>query len=255
MLLITDLNAIPSIAQPCGLTIGSFDGVHLGHQALLRHLKSKLSSNGILAVFTFSNHPSQLFNPENPTPLINSPLQKVKLLEKYGAHFIFLIPFTAEFAQTPFQTFLQKLKQQLSFSHLVLGSGAALGKNKEGDEAHVRHLGEQLAYTVDYLPKVLEKAIPISSGRIRTLISQGLLHEVQSCLGRPYSLVGRLNQEQVLTLPGLCLPPERVYPVHIKTSSSTHLGMAYISPAKQILRIDLLEAAISLKEQDVEVIF
>src|SRR5690348_2397718 len=109
MLLLTDFNDIPPIDQPCGLTIGSFDGVHLGHQTLLKHLRAKLPSQGLVCVFTFSNHPSHLFTPQSPLSLICPPLQKMKLLETYGVDIAFLIPFTAEFAQISYEEFLKQM--------------------------------------------------------------------------------------------------------------------------------------------------
>jgi riboflavin kinase / FMN adenylyltransferase len=258
MLLITDLGDLPSFSQPCGLTIGSFDGVHIGHQALLKHLKSKLPSNGVLAVFTFLNHPTHLFTPHHLTRLICPPLQKVKHLADYGANIVCLIPFTSEFAKTSFREFLLHLKKQLNFSYLALGTGATFGKNKEGNEANVRKLASELAFNVDYIPKTLVKGIPVSSGRIRSSIAQGALHEVQEYLGRHYSLMGRLQRENGFShffLPGICLPPEGIYPVRIKTNFTIYLGRAQVLPKEQLIRLDLLETTISLQDKDIEVIF
>jgi riboflavin kinase / FMN adenylyltransferase len=258
MLLITDLNDVPSLTKACGLTIGSFDGVHLGHQALLNHLKSKLPSDGVLCVFTFSTHPSHLFCPETPVPLICPPLQKVKHLADYGADLIFLIPFTPEFAKTSFESFLRQLKKRLHFSHLAFGIGAAFGKNREGDEINVRHLASELAFETDYLPKTMIGGAPVSSGRIRSLITQGSFQEVQTCLGRPYSLMGRLQQENGFYhffLPGICHPPEGIYSIRLKTTSSTYLGRAHISTEEPIIRLELLKTEPSLHGKDAEVIF
>lgn len=258
MLLITDLADLPSLSGPCGLTIGSFDGVHLGHQALLKHLKSKLPSNGILAVFTFLNHPTHLFTPDRPVFLICPPLQKVKHLADYGADIVYLISFTPELAKTSFREFLHTLKKQLNFSYLALGAGATFGKNKEGDETHVRKLASECAFEVDYIPKTLVQGVPVSSGRVRSSIAQGALHEVHNCLGRHYSLMGRLKKEEGFFrffLPGICLPPEGIYPVRIKTNSTTYLGRAQVAPKEQLVRLELLETTLSLHDKDVEVIF
>jgi riboflavin kinase/FMN adenylyltransferase len=270
MLLITDLADLPSLSEPCGLTIGSFDGVHLGHQALLKHLKSKLPSNGTLAVFTFLNHPTHLFTPDQPALLICPPLQKVTHLADYGADIVCLIPFTPEFAKTSFREFLLYLKKQLNFSHLALGVGATFGKDKEGDESNVQKLASEFAFKVDYIPKTLVKGVPVSSGRIRSSIAKGALHEVQGCLGRHYSLMGRLKKKNGFFrffLPGICLPPEGIYPVRIrehvqqilhmlpKKNSATSLGRVQVAPKEQLIRLDFLETTISLQDKDVEVIF
>lgn len=258
MLLVTDLKNIPPLSQPCGLTIGTFDGVHLGHQALLKHLRSILPSNGALAVFTFSTHPSHLFTPEQASPLICPPLQKVKHLSDYGADIVFLIPFTHELAKTPFTEFLRHLKNQLNFSQLVLGTGAAFGKNKEGDETHVRKLAAELSFAVDYLPKTLVNGTPVSSGRIRSLITQGALHEVQICLGRHYSLMGSLHEKNrffYFPLPNICLPPEGIYPVRLKANSTTSLARAHILPQELEIRLDPFQSKIPFHNSNVEVIF
>ena len=132
MLLITDINDTPPFDQPSGLTLGNFDGVHLGHQALLKHLRAQLPSNGKLVVLTFFNHPSHIFSPQSPIPLICPPLQKVKHLKDYGADIVVVLPFTSEFAKTSFEEFIKLLKQRLHFSFLALGAGATFGKNKRG---------------------------------------------------------------------------------------------------------------------------
>ncbi len=255
MLLITDLRDIPSFTESCGLTLGSFDGVHLGHQALLNHLKSVQS--GPLVVFTFSTHPSHLFTPDRPTPLICPPLQKAKLLFEYGADTVILIPFTVEFANTPFSDFLSHLKNQLQFSHLALGTGATFGKNKEGDENGVRKLAEKLQFSVDYLPKTKVGNELVSSGRVRTSIAKAAFHEAQECLGRHYSLMGRCqgNEFYHLTLEGICLPPEGIYPVRVKTGYGAHLARAYVMPKAQRISFDLFHEGPSLRNEDVEVVF
>lgn len=253
MQLITDLKDALPIHLPCGLTIGSFDGVHLGHQALLKHLRAKLPLGALLTVFTFSNHPSHHFAPDTPTPLICSPMQKAKLLAEYGADIVILTPFTPEFSQTPFDQFLRKLKQKIPFSHLVLGINATFGKNKEGNEENVRHLAPELGFHVEYLPKLTFHDVPLSSRHIRSLIAKGALHEVQECLGRHYSLV--LTSKDGSNAEGLCLPPEGIYAVRIKISSKTHLGRALVAPKEQMVRIELLHGDVHHDEKEVEIIF
>jgi riboflavin kinase/FMN adenylyltransferase len=258
MFLIADINDIPPLDYPCGVTIGSFDGVHLGHQALLKHLRAKLPPNGLLTVFTFSSHPSHSISPNSPTPLICPPLQKAKLLSDYGADIVILTPFTPEFSKTPFDLFLRLLKQKLPFSYLVLGKGATFGSHKEGNEHNVRRLAPELEFEVEYLSKFSLHSQPISSGHIRTLISQAALHKVQDCLGRPYSIMGHLNAENgyyTLNAIELCLPPEGTYLVHIKTASQTHLAKAQITPKEHKIRLEPLKENAPIQSKEAEVIF
>jgi riboflavin kinase/FMN adenylyltransferase len=256
MLLLTDINDIPPIARPCGLTIGSFDGIHLGHQVLLTHLRSKLPPNGLLAVLTFSNHPSHYFTPHAPAPLICPPLQKAKLLNHYGADIVVLTAFTERFSATPFDQLLRLLKQKLSFSYLTLGTGAVFGKGREGDEAHVRTLSMQLDFEVDYLPKFTLHGTPVSSGRIRALIRQGDFPKVETYLGRPYSLLCHLkvvNGRSTFSAKGLCLPPEGIYPVCVKMRSEEYLANARIFLKEDKIDLEFFKEETFTSE--VEVIF
>ncbi len=231
MLLITDLADIPPFEQPCGLTIGTFDGVHLGHQVLLNHLRAKLPAQGLLVVVTFSNHPSQLFTPQSPIPLVCSALQKVKHLADYGADIVCLIPFTPEFAATSFKDFFKTLKARLGFSQLALGEGAVIGNNREGTESQIKHLATQIHFEVDYLPKYLVNGTPVSSRRVRKLIQTAQFDEIAQCLGRPYSLMGGLRSEKnhyLLHFPGICLPPTGTYPIRVHTFSNTYQDLAHV---------------------------
>ncbi len=218
MLLFTSLDEVPLLEKSCGLTLGIFDGVHLGHQALIKHLRSKLPKDSLLAVFTFSNHPSQLFTPKMPVPLICSPLQKVKHLQECGVDLVILTPFTQAFAQIPFDLFLKELKSKLNMTHLVLGTGATFGKGKGGDEVNVRRVAKELNIEVDYVDKTRVGNLPLSSGYIRTLIQQGCLKEVEACLGHPYFLTGHLIEKEgrkFFSFPGICLPPRGTYLIQI----------------------------------------
>jgi len=238
---------------PCGLTIGSFDGVHLGHQALLTHLRAHLPSESTLAVFTFSNHPSHHFTPEAPTALIYPPLQKIKYLKEAGADQIIVIPFTAQFAQTPFNQFLRQLKERLNFSYLLLGKGAAFGKDRQGNEENIKPLGLKMGFEVDYLPKFSSDGAPVSSGRIRTLISQGELAKASSYLGRPYSLMG-LIQNNTMHTSHLCLPPQGIYNIHLLLSNQIHLGTAEVCPTTQTIHLTFPDP-LHIDGQEGEVVF
>ena len=175
MLLITDIAEAPSLDTPCGLTIGSFDGVHLGHQSLLKHLrkssplKAPLSSLPFLTTLPSTSHLTS-YPPHLP------PLQKAKLLGDYGADIVILTPFTQQFATLSFDLFLRTLLEKFPFSLLILGTGATFGKNKgEGNEENIRQIAPELGFTVEYLSKLTLQGAPISSGRIRTLIFSGSL--------------------------------------------------------------------------------
>jgi riboflavin kinase/FMN adenylyltransferase len=156
------------------LTIGFFDGVHLGHQALLRLLRAQPHAT----ILTFSNHPQSLFNPPAPELLI--PLSEKVALLKHYADEVIVLPFTLEFAATPFD----KLLSQFDLSHLILGTGSAFGKNREGHETNVRHYAKSRNIPVEYIPKLLLHGEPISSSRIRRALAAGDLNLAHQLLGK-----------------------------------------------------------------------
>ncbi len=139
----------------------------------------------------------------------------------------------------------------------MLGIGATFGKGKEGDENAVRNLSEKLEFSAEYLPKTMIDGEPVSSGRIRSLIAKGAFHAVKQRLGRDYSIIGRCdgNEFYNLSLQGICLPPEGIYPVRLKRRSSLDLARAYVIPPEQKIRLDLFHETVPLHDEDIEVIF
>lgn len=251
MLLVTSLHKLPPI-QSSGLTIGSFDGVHLGHQALIRHLRSQIGQDATLVVFTFSNHPSEVFN--SPVPLIYPPLQKVRYLKECGADLVILIPFTQEFSQTLFDHFLTQLKNQLHFSHLTLGMGATFGKKKEGNPENVTPLADKLKFVVTYFPKVQIDHTTISSGRIRQLIGACDFNGVQAMLGRPYSIMGCV-EKGVMQVRNLCLPSANKYTVRIRLDQKIYPAEVKIDSTASIIEIEFLDKSLNKKKLAVEIFF
>lgn len=198
--MIADLKNIPSLPTPIAFSIGMFDGMHPGHQALLHHLRLR----GTSVVLTFSNHPSR-------TPLVCTLDHKLQLL-KQNVDLILLEPFTPAFAEQPFDQFLTELQSSLPFSHLILGEGASFGKNRGGTPDKVMQFADKTSLTVEYIPKSLFDGKPISSQRIRSAIESGQLDLVTKLLQRPYSILAPI-EEGVMHLPELCLPPDGTYPV------------------------------------------
>lgn len=156
------------------LTIGFFDGVHLGHRELLRHLRKHPHAT----ILTFSNHPKEILAPPAPTLLLPHH-EKMALLKQY-ADLVVVLPFTRELAETPFDTLLSRFE----LSHIVLGAGSAFGKGREGNEARVRDYAKARGITVEYIPKFLLDGQPVSSSRIRKIIGEGELILANQLLGK-----------------------------------------------------------------------
>ncbi len=156
------------------ITIGFFDGVHLGHQALLNVLRKYPHTT----IFTFSNHPLSLFAPPGPDLLL--PLEEKLALLKTFADELIVVPFTKAFAATPFDQFLD----QFDLAHLVLGQGAAFGKDREGTENHVRQYALSRNMTVEYIPKLQIDGRFVSTTAIRQAKASGNHSLVTQLLGR-----------------------------------------------------------------------
>lgn len=172
---------IPQLPLPIGLTIGNFDGVHLGHQALLKYLTNLPVKTK--ALLTFANHPLQVLQPHLPIIQLTPLPIKLRLLSKYID--CALIPiFTKTIAEQSYITFLQNLHSHLPFSHLVLGEGACLGKNREGTPANIAYLGKSLGFQAHFIKKVTYNGEIISSGLIRKYYQKNAIDKIAPLLGR-----------------------------------------------------------------------
>ncbi len=184
-----DLSGL-GIQEPAFLTIGVFDGVHLGHRKLLDVLKRKASSRGCLSgVITFSNHPLSLLGRCAPPQLIDQST-KNDLLKAAGADFVLGLEFSQELAQTSARDFCRLLQTHLNMQGLVLGFDFAMGRNREGSLDTIRELGKELAFEVDVVPPVFIDDCLVSSTNIRQALLSGNVQKACRLLGRYYSLQG-----------------------------------------------------------------
>lgn len=178
-MIVEKLTDIPPISAPIALTIGTFDGVHLGHQYLL----SKLKKRGFSAVLTFTEPPADVLHHQT-TPLICTIKQKLSRLQAHGADLIISLPFTLQLAALPYDTFLRKIRDHLPFSYLILGEGATFGNNAEGNESNIRKFSTELNFEPIYLPKFTFEGEIVSSKKIRALIEQNNFQQALRLLGK-----------------------------------------------------------------------
>ena len=200
------------------LSLGTFDGVHLGHQALFRRMR-QLASRQFIA--TFSQPPVCTLFPNKPfSGLISDPAVKLALLRAQGIEPLPLT-FTLEMALIPYDCFLDSLYAQQSFTHLVLGEGALFGYGRRGTPEAVRGWAEPRGIQVEYISKLPE----VSSSDIRAHIAAKRFSDVRRLLGRPYALSLPIH-------PALCLPPPGIYRV---ASVDGQEGTLQISPDRSII--------------------
>jgi len=192
MIIIDDKSPLPFLPAPYCLTIGSFDGVHRGHMKLIERMRA-LAPSGTIAVFTFRNHPTELFNPKATVPPIYPLSQKLQLLEKAGVDLVFLTDFTSSIANLSYQDFIKNLHERLPFSHLILGAGSAFGKGRLGTESKIMELAKTVGFQVEYMPKLSIDGKEVSSRQIRSFIQHGDLEKASLFLGRPYYTIEHID--------------------------------------------------------------
>lgn len=168
-------NAIPQDLPPLALTIGTFDGVHLGHRALLRALKQRGSPT---AVLTFTTHPLELLRPPAPHWICSFD-ERLERIEECGIDLVIALPFSPELAAMTYDQFLS----QFPLSHLLLGEGDTLGKNRQGNLETLTAYAQKKHFTFEYIPKLWLDGQVISSTRIRAAIAANDLTLVTRLLG------------------------------------------------------------------------
>jgi riboflavin kinase/FMN adenylyltransferase len=173
------------------LTIGSFDGVHLGHQQLIHKLTAEAKSNKASAVvLTFFPHPATVIQGRDFAFYLTTPEEKARLLGNFGVDFVITLPFDKELASTPAYDFMKKLHQHLGMSHLHVGHDFALGRNREGNAQKLTEIGKKLKYSVKQIKPFKQDNHIISSSRIRFLLGAGQIEEVTRLLNRNYTVSG-----------------------------------------------------------------
>ena len=175
------------------VTIGVFDGVHLGHRALIAQLISEARKRNLIAtVMTFANHPQSVLNPP-PPPLLTTVEERLELLAELGVDKTVVLPFTLELSRLTAEQFCREiLVGKLACKLLVVGDDFALGYRREGTVARLKELGAQLGFEVIVVSPVTSGGTRVSSSEIRQLLLQGEVERACELLGKPYRIVGNV---------------------------------------------------------------
>ncbi len=176
------------------VTIGNFDGVHLGHQAVLKLVKERVALHrGTVVVLTFDPHPLRVLAPEVELRFLSDPEEKLALLAVEGVDVVVRLPFTREFAaQTPEEFMVRVLCEGLGTRELFVGQNFRFGKGRQGTIQTLLEAGPRLGFTTQPISPVLVNGAPVSSTRIRDLVQEGSMGQAAALLGRPYALSGRV---------------------------------------------------------------
>ena len=176
------------------LTIGSFDGVHRGHQSAIEQLTTLAHENNEPAVvLSFFPHPAKVLRKVEGPLYLTTVTERNRLIEKLGVDAVITLPFTPEFAATTAENFMKTLKKRLNLKTLLVGHDFALGRKREGDIHRLSELGNELNYELHTVKALFDGGEPISSTRIRKLLQDGDVHTAAGLLGRLYCIQGEIT--------------------------------------------------------------
>ncbi len=188
---ICDGNAIKT-NELVAVAFGFFDGVHIGHQSLIRKLLEISEQNSYKSVvYTFSNHPMSVIGRSIP-PMIYTADERLKVLNGLGADQVCMVPFTEKLADTTYQDFMENLMKIIPIAQIVIGYNYRMGKNAMGNTERLIELGNRMGFEVSVVEPLLFMGEPVSSTRIRQCLQIGDLSHAEEMLGRKYSFTGKV---------------------------------------------------------------
>jgi riboflavin kinase/FMN adenylyltransferase len=223
------------------LTIGVFDGVHLGHQRLISELVKQAARKHLLSgVVTFRQHPEDILSPGKTLPFLTDIKTRTKLLRDEGVDFIVPLSFTVRLAELGARQFIGLLQKHLKMRGLVIGPDFALGKQREGNIDALRKLGKEMGFTLTILPPLDINGEIVSSTTIRKAMADGDMNKVRELTGRYFSLYGKVvigaGRGESLGFPtanldinsGQALPPDGVYAGLARVNGKVYQSMTNI---------------------------
>ncbi len=281
------------------LAMGVFDGVHLGHQQIIRQtVADARQCDGLAVVLTFDRHPNAVIAPDRVPPLIYSPAQKTRAIGDLGADALLVLQFDRAFSEQTGETFIRSLARDFELSgarhsgpqhartagdaagqspalqSICVGADFVFGRQRSGNVALLRRLGQELNFTVHGVAAVSLEGEAVSSTRIREAIRTGAFDAASRLLGRPYALASRViagdKLGRKLGFPtanldatGYVLPPNGVYAAHAVVRSESRRAVLNIgrrptvqSPTPQLrVEVHLLDFTGELYGEEMEVTF
>ena len=231
---IKDLASVPG---PTHLAIGVFDGIHLGHQAVIGQAVQNASrTGGSSVVVTFDPHPILVLRPENAPHLLMPPRQKRRMVERIGADAMLTITFTRDFSKTSPELFIQELYDAANeLREICVGEGWRFGADRSGEIGLLKSIAQNLGIRLNAVSSVLADGKTVSSTWVRAALERHDLNEVSKLLGRPFALLGtvapvnssanRLGLAAVTSQPtSNQFPPDGIYAVNAEGDGSAYRG-------------------------------
>ncbi|MDP4183656.1 MAG: bifunctional riboflavin kinase/FAD synthetase [Bacteroidota bacterium] len=242
-----------SVTKPI-VTIGTFDGIHLGHRSVIDDLLSIAKTHkGESVIFTFDPHPRQVVFPnENKLRLLTTPEEKTALMSELGVDHLVIYPFTSQFASMDYHEFVRDiLVKKMHLSHLVIGYDHRFGKNREGSFEFLSTCASQLGFGITQLQALEFDHINISSTKIRNALEKGDILTANEFLGYSYQLTGNVVKGDQLgrtigfptaniqaSHPDKLIPGHGVYAVNVKVEGAVYQGMLNIGTRPTVSNAD-----------------
>jgi riboflavin kinase/FMN adenylyltransferase len=263
--------------ESCALTVGTFDGVHRGHQKLVARLKKEADARGLpCAALTFVDMPYCLFRPEDCPPLLTLAEEKIAAFAQTPLDHLFIVPFTRAIADQNAAQFMAYWVEKIGLKLFVGGPDFALGRGREGDINALRLIGNDLGFeTLALEEKLVEEGAPISSTRSRGIIEAGHVELAREFLGRPYKMAGKVvTGDQIGRTIGVptinilpharkCIPQNGVYAVRATFENEAqsrravlNIGMRpTVGGLKRQIEFHVLDANIETPPENAELEF
>lgn len=241
MIILKSIQELANLQGPIVLAAGTFDGLHLGHQALIRRAMDEAAAcGGTAVVMTFDRHPASVVRPDRAPKLLTLNESKIALLDRMEVPALLLLEFTPELASVSAEEFIASLVAQSHPLRMIcVGSQWSFGKGGRGTLTLLEQMGRELGFSVTQINPVEVHGSAISSTRIRNAITSGDFAEAKACLGRPFLLVGKVVKgaglgatigfpTANLDIEGMQLPPDGVYAVTVTSEGLQFLGVCNI---------------------------
>lgn len=258
MQIFTNFESVKNLKKPISLTIGMFDGMHLGHQKIFDKLKELTKGIGSIVVITFENHPIEMISKETLIPKICNIDEKLEHLKEAGVFATYLLKFDESIRELSFEEFIKKTKEAIDFEFLVLGDGASFGKNQKGNEESVKALESRYQFKAFYLQKCMIEGETVSSKKIRELLQQGHMETASKFLGRNYTLYAPFQIEKLqeagenllkigFNFVNHCGLPSGHYLVNIKSEPFSTKALAFLTALESENHTQTFELEIHIK--------
>jgi riboflavin kinase/FMN adenylyltransferase len=212
------------------VTIGNFDGVHLGHLKLIRRVVDRAHARELCSfAITFDPHPDQVLFPERRQVYLSTAEERGELLKASGIDSVWICPFTRDVARLEPEEFIHMVSERQPIAELWVGADFAMGRNRKGSIAVLAELGAASGWDLHMVAPQMFEGQVVSSTAIRTLLAAGAVRGAADLLGRSYRVPGELREESLLVAANRALPKTGIaYEVHLYQDESVFEGAAIV---------------------------